>query len=91
MTNKHNKTGIRRRRRGNGKPPQSTCHENFMNKKFLFMNKNSLCIKRHKDMTLKDESPPPHMLVGVQCATGKEWRTTAKSSRKNEEAGPKQN
>ena len=34
-------------------------------------------------MTLEDESP---RLVGVQCATGEEWRN---SSRKNEVAGPK--
>ena len=31
------------------------------------------------------------MLVGVQHATGKEWRTTTNSSRKNEAAGPKWN
>ena len=35
-------------------------------------------------MTLKDELPKS---VGVQYATGEEWRN---SSRKNEEAGPKQ-
>ena len=34
-------------------------------------------------MTLEDESP---RLVGVQYATGEEWRN---SSRKNEEAEPK--
>ena len=34
-------------------------------------------------MTLEDESP---RLVGVQYATGEEWRN---SSRKNEVAGPK--
>ena len=39
-------------------------------------------MKRQKDTTLEDESP---RLVGVQYATGEEWRN---SSRKNEEAGP---
>ena len=37
-----------------------------------------------QDKTLEDEHPRP---VGVQYATGEEWRN---SSRKNEEAGPKQ-
>ena len=41
-------------------------------------------MKRWKDMTLKDEYP---RLVGAQNATGEERR---KSSRKNEEAEPKQ-
>ena len=41
-------------------------------------------MKRQKDMTLKDETP---WLVGVQYATGEEQRN---SSRKNEEAEPKQ-
>ena len=41
-------------------------------------------MKRQKDMTLKDELP---RLVGVQYATGEEWKN---SSRKNEEMGPKQ-
>ena len=41
-------------------------------------------MKRHKDMTRKDELP---RLVGVQYATGEEWRN---NSRKNEEAEPKQ-
>ena len=36
-----------------------------------------------QDKTLEDEHPRP---VGVQYATGEEWRN---SSRKNEEAGPK--
>ena len=40
--------------------------------------------KRQKDRTLKDELPRS---VGVQNATGKEWRNI---SRKNEEAEPKQ-
>ena len=41
-------------------------------------------IKRQKDRTLKDEL---HRLVGVQYATGDQWRTT---SRKNEEMEPKE-
>ena len=41
-------------------------------------------MKRQKDGTLKDELP---RLVGVQYATGEEWKN---SSRKNEEMGPKQ-
>ena len=41
-------------------------------------------MKRQKDRTLKDELPK---LVGAQYATGEEWRN---SSRKNEEAEPKQ-
>ena len=61
---------------GNGKPLQYTNHENPMN-----------CMKRLKDMTLKDESP---RLEGVQYAAGKERRTTTNNSRKNEVARPKQ-
>ena len=41
-------------------------------------------MERQKDMTLKDELP---RLVGVQYATGEEWRN---NSRKNEETEPKQ-
>ena len=41
-------------------------------------------MKRQKDRTLKDELPRS---VGAQYATGKDWRN---SSRKNEEAEPKQ-
>ena len=41
-------------------------------------------MKRQKDITLKDECP---RLVGAKYATGEEWRN---SSRKNEEAEPKQ-
>ena len=41
-------------------------------------------MKRQKDMTLKNELP---RLVGVQYATGNQWRN---SSRKNEETEPKQ-
>ena len=40
-------------------------------------------MKRQKGMTLKDEFP---RLVGVQYATGEEWRN---NSRKNEEMEPK--
>ena len=42
-------------------------------------------MKRQKDMTQKDELP---RLVGAQCASGEEWRN---SSRRNEDAEPKQN
>ena len=41
-------------------------------------------LKKQIDMTLKDELPRS---VGAQYATGEEWRN---SSRKNEEAEPKQ-
>ena len=41
-------------------------------------------MKRPKDMTLNEELPRS---VGAQYATGKEWRN---SSRRNEEAKPKQ-
>ena len=58
----------------NGKPLQYSCLENPMNS-----------MKRQKGMTLKDEFP---RLVGVQYATGEEWRN---NSRKNEEMEPKQN
>ena len=53
---------------GNGKPLQYSFLENPMNS-----------MKRQKDRTLKDELP---RLVGVQYATGDQWR---KNSRKNEE------
>ena len=42
-------------------------------------------MKRQKDRTLKDEPPRS---AGIQYATGEEQRN---SSRKNEEAEPKQN
>ena len=58
---------------GNGKPLQYSCLENRMNS-----------MKRQKDRTVKDELP---RLVGVQYATGDQWRN---SSRKNEEMEPKQ-
>ena len=53
----------------NSKPLQYSCLENLMNS-----------MKRQEDMTLKDELS---MLVGVQPATGEEWRN---SSKKNTEA-----
>ena len=58
---------------GNGKSFQYSYLESPMNS-----------MKRQKDMTLKDKL---HRSVGVQCATGEEWR---QNSRKNEEAEPKQ-
>ena len=58
---------------GNGKALQYSCLENPMNS-----------MKRQKDRTLKDELL---RLVGVQYATGNQWRN---SSRKNEETEPKQ-
>ena len=42
-------------------------------------------MKRQKDMTLKDELPRS---VGVQYATGDQWRN---NSRKNEEMEPSKN
>ena len=59
---------------GNGKQLQYSCLENSVNN-----------MKRHKDMTLKDELPRS---VDAQYATGEEWRN---SSRKNEEDEPKKN
>ena len=58
---------------GNGRPLQYSCLENPMNS-----------MKRRKDRTLKDELPRS---VGVQYATGGQWRN---SSRKNEGMEPKQ-
>ena len=43
------------------------------------------CMKRQKDVTLKDELP---RLVHAQYATGDQWRN---NSKKNEEKEPKQN
>jgi len=57
----------------NGKPGQYPCFENPMNS-----------MKRQKDRTLKDELC---RLVGVQYATGDQWRN---NSRMNEEMEPKQ-
>ena len=58
---------------GNGKPLHYSFLENPMNS-----------VKRQKDRTVKDELPRS---VGVQYATGDQWRT---NSRKNEEMEPKQ-
>ena len=58
---------------GNGKPLPYSCLENPMNS-----------VKRQKDRTLKEELPRS---VGVQYATGEQWRN---NSRKNEEIEPKQ-
>ena len=57
-----------------GTANQNSCLENLKNG-----------MKRQKDKTLKDELP---RLVGVQHATGEEWRNY---SRKNEEMGPSKN
>ena len=58
---------------GNGKLLQYSCLGSTMNS-----------IKRQKDRKLKDELPRS---VGVQYATGDQWRN---NSRKNEEMEPKQ-
>ena len=58
---------------GNGKPLHYSCLENPMKSK-----------KRQKEITLKDELPRS---VGVQQATGEEWRN---NTRKNEETEQKQ-
>ena len=58
---------------GNGKPLKYSCLENSMSS-----------MKRQKDKTLKDELPRS---VGVQYATGDQWRN---NSRKNERKEPKQ-
>ena len=58
---------------GNGKTLQYSFLGNPMNS-----------MKRQQDRTLKDELP---RLVGAQCATGEEQRS---SSKKKEEAEPKQ-
>ena len=43
------------------------------------------CMKRQKDMALKDEHP---RFVGAQYATGDQWRN---NSRKDEEMEPSEN
>ena len=58
---------------GNGKPFQYSCLENPMNS-----------MKRQNDRILKGELPG---LVGVQYATGDQWRN---NSKKNEGMEPKQ-
>ena len=57
----------------NAKPLQHSCLENPVSS-----------VKRQKDVMLKDEAPRS---VGVQCATGEQWRN---NSRKNEGMEPKQ-
>ena len=59
---------------GNDKPLQYSCLENPMNS-----------MKRQKDRILKEELPRS---VGVQYATGDQWRN---NSRKNDGMEPKQN
>ena len=44
-------------------------------------------MKQQKDKTPEDESPRS---VGIQYATGEEWKEVTNSSKKNEVAGPKQ-
>ena len=44
-------------------------------------------MKQQKDKTPEDESPRS---VGIQYATGEEWKAVTNSSKKNEVAGPKQ-
>ena len=58
---------------GNGKPLQYSCLENPMNS-----------LKKQNDRILKEELPRS---VGVQYATGNQWRN---NSRKNEEVELKQ-
>ena len=58
---------------GNGKPLQYSCLDNPMNSR-----------KRQNDRILKEELPRS---VGVQYATGDQWRN---NSRKNEETETKQ-
>ena len=59
---------------GNGKPLKCSCLENPMNS-----------MKRQKGRTRKDELP---RLVGVQYATGDQWRN---NSRENEEMSQSKN
>ena len=59
---------------GNSKPLQYSCLENPVNS-----------MKRQKDSTQKDELP---RLVGVQYATGDQWRN---NSRKTEVMEPNKN
>ena len=46
------------------------------------------CIKRQKDMTLKDGSPRAEV---IQYATGEEWRRTTSSPRKIKQLGQGRN
>ena len=52
----------------NGKPLQQSCLEKPMNS-----------MKRQKDITLKDEPPRS---VGIQYATGEEWRIAPEGMKK---------
>ena len=63
---------------------ESTGEGNGKPLQYFCLEKPMKSMKRQKDMTLKDELPRS---VGAQYATGEEWRN---SSRKNEEAEPKQ-
>ena len=56
---------------GNGKPLQYSCLENPVNG-----------MKRQKDMTLKCELPRS---VGVQYATGEEWRNNSRKNAKTKQ------
>ena len=56
--------------KGNGQPLQYSCLENPMNS-----------MKRQKDRTLKGELP---RLVGVQYATGNQWKNNSGKNEKME-------
>ena len=60
---------------GNGKPLQNSCFEKPMNS-----------MEKQKDRTLKDELPRS---VGVQYATGDEWREITIISQKSGMSGTK--
>ena len=62
----------------------STGEEKGESLQYSYLENPMNSMKRQKDMTLEDKLPRSE---GVQYATGEEWRN---SSRKNEEAGPKQ-
>ena len=68
----HSSDKMRSTGEGNDEPLKYSCLENIMNS-----------MKRQKDMTLKDEIPRS---VGVQYATGDQWRNRFG---KNEETEPK--
>ena len=59
--------------------------EKKMANNFSILENTMKSVKRQKDRTLKDELPRS---VGVQYATGNQWRN---NSKKSEETGPKQN
>ena len=62
----------------------STGEEKGESLQYSYLENPMNSMKRQKDMTLEDKLPRSE---GVQYATGEEWRN---SSRKNEEAEPKQ-